>query len=122
MASELTDNATSLDEAGGMLEEVTMIEDSVASCVLDEAAAGVLLAAKLWLLEIVLTEELADAAETGWSVSIEASPPPKKNTAQISPILQFFVNFIRSQNEKSAGIGRVRIRQIKNAGKAIYGY
>ena len=112
MASELTDNATSLDEAGGMLEEVTMIEDSVTSCVLDEAAAGVLLAAKLWLLEIVLTEELADAAETGWSVSIEASPPPKQYTAQISQILQFFVNFIRSQNENSAGLGRVRLRKI----------
>lgn len=104
-----------------MLEEVTMLEDSIASCVLDETAAGVLLAVKLWLLETVLTEELADTAEIDCSVSIEASPPPKKNTRQTSPILQFFVNFIRSQNAKSAGIGSVRIKQIKKAIKAMCG-
>lgn len=120
-ASELTDEVTSLDEAEGMLEEVAMLEDSIASCVLDETAAGVLLAARLWLLETVLTEELADTAETDCSVSIEASPPPKKNTRQISPILQFFVSFIRSQSEESAGIGSVRIKQIKKAIKAMCG-
>lgn len=123
MASELTEEAASLDEAEGMLEEdeVTILEDSVTACVLDEISAGVLLAAELWLLETVLTEELADTAETDWSVSIEASPPPKKNTRMISPILQFFVNFIRSQNEKSTGIGSVRIKQIKKAIRAMCG-